>query len=235
MPSVVLHQFPPAGAMPSLSPYCWKVQMALALKGVAYEINNTLFPKKHNRNGKLPYLVWDGIGIEDSTAIVRAIDARAGEGPRLVPEDPAHAGEAHLLEDWADESLYWHAVYAKFEDDDGWSHISAALGVRFPAAARAAALMIARRDARKKLRAQGLSKRSNALVLEEFDRHLDALDRRLASARYLVGGAPTIADLAVGAMLGQLTVGMTPGYGERIAKRERLSEYLKRVLEKTAR
>ncbi len=235
MPKIVLHQFPPAGALPSLSPYCWKVQMALALKGVDYEIDNTLFPKKHNRNGKLPYLVWDGTGIEDSTAIVRAIDARASSGPRLVPDDATLAGEAHILEDWADESLYWHAVYAKFEDDDGWRHIGAALGKHFPAPARAAALLIARRDTRKKLRAQGLSKRSSTLVLEEFDRHLDALDRRLAGAQYLVGGAPTIADLAVGAMLGQLTVGLTPSYGARIAKRQRLTEYLARMVERTSR
>lgn len=67
-----------------------------------------------------------------------------------------------------------------------------------------------------------------------MDRHLDSLETRLSDRNYLVGDAVTIADLSVTAMIGQLTVGLTPAFAERIAERARLSAHLGRIFEQTA-
>jgi glutathione S-transferase len=232
MTKPILHQFPPTGNLPSLSPYCWKVQMALNLCGVEFEIANTLMARRANPAGKLPYLEWGSEGFEDSTHILRVLDERY-EHVALWPADVGSAGLVNLLEDWADESLYWHGVYAKFEDDDGWSYVKAQLGVGMNSAVRAAALLVARRDTRKKLEAQGLSSRARSLVEAEFERHLDSLEGRVTGRPYLVGDHVTAADLAVTAMVGQLTMGLTPTYGRRVAQREQLSAYLRRILDET--
>jgi glutathione S-transferase len=229
MADPILHQFPPAGELPSISPYCWKVQMALNLAGISFRIENTLMAKRANPAGKLPYLEWDGDGVEDSTQILRVIDQRS-DAVALWPTDPGPAALVDILEDWADESLYWHGVYAKFEDDDGWSYVKPALGASVSnAAMRAAATTLARRDTRSKLKSQGLSTRDRALVLGELERHLDSLETRITGRPYLVGDAITAADLAVTAMLAQLTMGLTPDWGRLIAQREQLSDYLRRV------
>ena len=221
--------------MRSLSPYCWKVQMALVAKGIEYDVLDTLNPKKANPLGKLPYLELEGRGYEDSTHIVRTLDQISHSGPRLIPNDPVLAAEADVLEDWADEALYWHGFRAKFVDEDGWRHMSAEMVKLLPAQALGViAKPMIRRDLLRKIAAQGLTRRSPERVDEELDRHLDSLETRLSGRDYLVGNTLTIADLSVTAMLGQLTVGLTPPFGERIAERERLDAYLGRVFEETA-
>ncbi|MGD8608484.1 MAG: glutathione S-transferase family protein [Myxococcales bacterium] len=221
--------------MRSLSPYCWKVEMALVAKGIDYEVFNTLNPKSANPLGKLPYLELDGRGYEDSTHIIRTIDAISDHGPRLIPRDPALASEADVWEDWADESLYWHGFRAKFVDDQGWSRLSAEMVKLLPAQfLGVVAKPLIRRDLQKKIAQQGLTRRSPEIIDEEIDRHLDSLEMRLSDRDYLVGGELSIADLAVTAMIGQLTVGLTPPVGGRIAKRSRLSAFLRRVFDQTA-
>jgi glutathione S-transferase len=221
--------------MRSLSPYCWKVEMALAVKGIDYELRNTLNPKSANRRGKLPYLEVDGRGYEDSTHIIRTIDEITEHGPRLIPRDPTLAAEADILDDWADESLYWHGFRAKFADEEGWRKMSAEMVKLLPARALGiVAKPMIRRDLLRKIAAQGLTRRSPELVDEELDRHLDALETRLFGRDYLVGDSLTLADLSVTAHLGQLTVGLTPSFGKRIAERPKLSAFLARVFEQTA-
>ena len=169
MPDVTLYQFPPTNELPSFSPFCWKVQMALRARGVPFEAVSVVLAKRVNPQGKLPYVRWDGEGLEDSSAIVRVIDERAGgDGPRLVPDDAALAGEAHILEDWADESLYFHGAYAKFADSDGWASTRPYFVASMPPALRLIAPIVARRDLLRRLSYQGMLRRAPALVAAEL-------------------------------------------------------------------
>lgn len=228
MSTVVLYQYPPVGALPSLSPFCWKAQMALRLRGVAFRVENVIVPRRVNPRGKVPYLTWNGEGIEDSTAIVRAIDART-DGPPLVPADPARAALAHVLEDWADESLYWYGVYAKFLDPGGWARVGPAIADAVPRPLRAVAPGLARVAMGRALAAQGLTRRAATLVDEEFARHVGAVDALLDGREYLAGDAVSIADLGVAPMLGQLAVGLTPRFGAVVARHPRVTAWLSRV------
>lgn len=206
--------------------------MALAARGIEFETVDTLSPKRSNPMGKLPFLELDGVGHEDSSNIVRVVDS-AGDGPQLIPQDPALAAEADILDDWADESLYWHGVRAKFVDDAGWALVKEEIAKSLPAKMLRVALPLVRRDLRHKLDVQGLTRRAPDLVDEEFDRHLDSLEQRLSGRDYLVGDSLTIADLSVAAMVGQLTVGLTPPFADRIAARKTLGAYLTRIFEET--
>lgn len=229
MNSLVLHQIPPLFGLPSFSPFCLKVQIALGLKQLPFTVANTWFAKRVNPRGKLPFLVWGEQRLEDSTAIIEALDAHPG-GARLLPEAQGPRFEAHLLEDWADESLYWHAVYAKYADDDGWARIRPAMRLAFPRILRPVAPIIARRGALSKLAANGLTRRGKELISRQFDRHLDALDSRLEGKRWLVGNEISIADVAVTAMLGQLVPVMVPAFAARVAQRSRLSALIEATL-----
>ncbi|HKE16326.1 MAG TPA: glutathione S-transferase family protein, partial [Kofleriaceae bacterium] len=111
MPDVVLHQW-------EISPFCRKVRKVLALKGVAYRTveYNGLRARGAARlspAGKLPVLDYDGERIQDSSAICDFLDGKH-PSPALVPADPEARALAHVLEDWADESLYFVEVYLRF-------------------------------------------------------------------------------------------------------------------------
>ena len=232
MTTPVLYQLPPMCGLVSLSPYCVKVQLAFAIKRVPFTVVNTLFPKVNPRN-KVPFVVWGDRKIEDSTAIVEAIDS-AGEGPKLMPADPMQLAEADILEDWADESLYWHGVQAKFQDDENWTRLRGEFARWFPAVMRPLGPMVARRQTLAKLSAQGLSRRDPALVASELRRHLDSLETRLGERTWLVGDSVSVADLSVTAMLSQLHEKLAPAIAAEIARRPLLSALMKRVFAKAA-
>jgi glutathione S-transferase len=229
---IVLYQFPPVPGLPSMSPFCVKVQMAFKRKGVDFEVVNTLFAKRHNPRGKLPFVVWEGETLEDSTAIIQAIDQR-GTGPSLVPEDPRLAADAHILEDWADESLFWYAVYARYADPEGWSQYRPQVAAVMPAAMRPLAPGVIRRSLVKKLQAHGLLTRSPELVRAEFEHHMGALSARLESGPYLLGDALCMADVAVAAMLLPHTVGIRSRFQPAIEAHPALAGYVARVCAET--
>jgi glutathione S-transferase len=222
MTTPVLYQLPPVFSLLSLSPYCAKVQLGFRLKKLEYKVVNLLFADRINPRSKLPYVVWGDRKLEDSTAILEAID-REGDAPSLIPSDPKMRAEAHLLEDWADESLYWQGVYAKFCDEAHWKLLLPEFRSHFPALLRPVGPLVARRQTLAKLDAQGLSRRAPELVRAEFCRHLDSLEARLEGRRWLVGDSMSIADVAVTAMLWQLLPEYTPWHAAKLESRTRLT------------
>jgi glutathione S-transferase len=93
------------------SPFCAKVRMALQLKGIPYRrVTVTLRKRRElfgvNPLGKVPVLVEGERAIPDSSAIVRHVEQAHG-GTSLLPDDPAARAFCSLVEDWADESLYF--------------------------------------------------------------------------------------------------------------------------------
>jgi len=229
MSDPVLYQLHPICGLLSCSPYCVKVQLALRLKGIAFTTVNTLFPKVNPRN-KVPFLVWGERRLEDSTAIIAAID-EAGSGPKLIPSDPKLRADAHILEDWADESLYWQGVRIKFALDDVWARIEPDFRLGFPAWMRLVGPTVARRQTIAKLSSQGLSRRSPELAEKELEEHLDSLQTKLDGRPWLVGESISIADVAVTAMLSQFTERVSPRHAAAIAKRPALAAMMAKVHE----
>jgi glutathione S-transferase len=93
------------------SPFCAKARICLQMKGVPYRrvtlTRKTLRDLKQlNPLGKVPVLIDRGRPIVDSSAIARHLEENHPEPP-LLPSDAAAAAYCKVLEDWADESLYF--------------------------------------------------------------------------------------------------------------------------------
>src|SRR5687768_13379899 len=111
-PSILLVQYPGDTARTTMSPPCGKVHMALALKGLAYEVRNVENPwqaKRYNPRGRVPALTCEGETVVDSSDIVAWLDRRFPE-PRLFPVAPGERAMAKIWEDWADEVLYFYLL-----------------------------------------------------------------------------------------------------------------------------
>jgi glutathione S-transferase len=98
-----------AGADPDIrfSPYCWRIRMALAHKGLEAEITPWHFTEPTLPEGadEVPVLVDNGTVITDSTAIARHLEAKYANGPSLFGGE---AGEAHanFITAWTDSVLH---------------------------------------------------------------------------------------------------------------------------------
>jgi len=187
-----------------ISPFCDKVRRAMMLKGMAWDTVEVpiLPPGKYKHispTGKFPALVIGGTVIVDSTDIIRHLDDIAPL-PRLIPTDPRDRADALILEDWADESLYffdltmrsWPQNAARFVDD--LLHIETGLKKSIMGRFIPGALS-------KVAKTQGLGRKSPAQVTAELARHYDALAAKLAGREWLVGDSISIADIAVRAMV----------------------------------
>ena len=222
---VVLHQF-------EISPFCDKVRRVLHLKGVPYEVreippSQTLLRlRRLNPAAKLPVIEHAGNVVTDSTDIVRYLE-RTWPEPRVIPEKPRDAALAHLLEDWADESLYFYEATMRFtwaDNADKWVPILARDEI---APVRALSRALVPTLVGRVVRAQGVGRKSRARVLAEVQQHVDALAGLLGDSDWLVGDALSIADIAVFAQL--FCIGGTPEGELIIGAASNVSRWMSRV------
>ena len=90
------------------SPYCWRVKMALAHKGLVWEEIPWHFTEKNRlpdpNAGTVPVLVDDGVIVSDSWKIAEYLDERYPQKPLF---DSAQArSEALLIKFWIERTIH---------------------------------------------------------------------------------------------------------------------------------
>ena len=223
MPEVTLHQW-------EISPFCGKVRKVLRHKGIAFTVRNyngLLATKAASLSpaGKLPVLDFDGERVQDSSPIVTFLESRVPQPP-LLPAAPAERALALVLEDWADESLYWIEVALRMGDPAVLPKAAELLSTGRPGWERALLTFVLRRTYPKKLKAQGIGQlqpeRVHALL---FD-HLASIEALLAAGPWLVGGTKSIADIAVSAQIDEIV--RTSPLAPRVLAYPRVRDWLVR-------
>ncbi len=200
--TVTLHQW-------EISPFCQKVAKALRYKGIAFDTvdyNGLLGSKVAglSKVGKVPVLDIDGQRIQDSTKIARYLDDAYPDTPRLYPLDLQARAQVELWEDWSDELLYFYEVYLRVNDPKALEAAAALSAAGRPTYERAIIKPLLKAALKLQIAMQGTGRMAEADVHAEFRRHLDRIELILGQTGYLVGTAPTIADFAVGAQLGEV-------------------------------
>ncbi len=223
MPDIVLHQW-------EISPFCGKVRKVLRRKNLPYRTidYNGLLATRAGRlsgTGKLPVLDYDGTRIQDSSDIVAFLEKRHPESA-LYPTDPAERAEATILEDWADESLYWYEVYLRVGYPEVRPKVVALLCKDRPSWEQSIFSVVFRRSLLKQLRGQGLGRQNRNTVETHLFNFLHALEAMLASRQWLVGSAMSIADIAVSAQLDEML--RTSVLAPRIRQHAALMQWIQR-------
>ena len=231
-PEITLVQYPGLTRGKTISPFCGKVHMTLHAKGLTYRTRNLSTPmqvKRFNPRGRVPVLIIDGETFVDSTDIVTELDRRFPD-PRLQPRDPAEWAPVKILEDWADEVLYFYDVYLRFCVPENFARMKKHLLSKLAIPARWIAPVIAVREARARTRGQGVGLKDAGVVRREFDECLDALVVLLGSGAFVAGPKLTRADIAICAVLDQLRLAiLTPDAAEAIAKHPEILDWMARV------
>lgn len=197
MTELLLHQF-------EVSPFAAKVRRALRYKGLDFEVQNyavadgSKIRKTISPSGKTPVLDHDGQRIVDSTVILRYLD-QCFPAPPILPADPALRAQAHIVEDWADESLFFYDLTMR-----GWSNnvewLKQDVLSHDKGFFRWLMGRLLPKFFKKATQAQGIGRKDAITVCSEVEAHFDAIVDLLGERCWLVGDHLTVADLAVASM-----------------------------------
>lgn len=194
---LVLHQY-------QVSPFAAKVRRCMHFKGIAFEVRNyglTGVGKvmKLSPAGKAPVLEHNGRFIADSSDIVRYIEEIFPDRP-LYPAQPRQGALAHMLEDWADESLYYYDLTMRSWPNNAiW--LADDLVIEDSGALKRLFHFLAPKIIRKQARGQGTGRKTCEAVCADVARHFEAINTLVSDKTWLVGESLSIADISVVSML----------------------------------
>lgn len=226
-----LHQF-------EISPFCDKVRRILHYKQLDYrtsEISVTAAvfgaTRRLSPAGTLPVLQSDTDRLADSSAIAIYLENRHPDARPLVPADPHRRASVLLLEDWADEVLYFYEMYYRICDPAVWRQTAPLMLHADWPMLRPLWSAVVPGAVRKKLRQQGLSRRPRQDIGQSLS-HLCADLSRMCAPGYLVGDSLTLADIAVWVQLH--CIGQAADGQQQIARHRPLTDWMQRIERETA-
>lgn len=205
---IYLYQFSRTPLLPSLSPYCLKVETWLRLAGLKYE-NVDHKMRFRSKKGQLPFIELNGEEIADSAIIIKNLSAKYNkdldDGLTTEQRNVSYAMiamlENHLI--WI--IFYWRAKYPDNVLKGYKVNLQHALGLRLPNSILNFFFKITfGRKGTKKLKAHGIGVHS-AEEIEEFGKNdLKVLSEMLDCKPFFFGDEPTTLDVVAFAVLSQL-------------------------------
>jgi glutathione S-transferase len=180
--------------MPSVSPFCIKVETYLRMADLPY-VTRGADPRK-NPKGKIPWIDDDGTRVTDSSDIIDYLKATHGD-PLDRDLTPQQRAEALLARRTIEEHLYWVLVYSRWAADEGFAQVRGVFGKFMPKFVGPFILDGIRRKLVKSLWAQGVGRHAPADIYRRGAEDLTALSVRLGDRPYLLGDQPTTVDASL--------------------------------------
>jgi glutathione S-transferase len=192
MSDLIVHHLPAAWGLPSISPFCLKLEAYLRLAEIPHRtvIDGTPFraPK-----GKLPYIEHDGRKIGDSGFIIEYLVQRFGRDPNAALS-AAERAAALALRRLIEENLYWVMVYDRWVVEANWRRFRDVVLSAIPAALRTLIAPIARRGVKRQLAGHGIGLHSEDEIHAIGLRDVGAIADFLGDKPFLMGDTPTEID-----------------------------------------
>ena len=202
------------------SPYSQKVRAVLRYKGAEFDwVDRSIKTEAEFRAlasvPTVPLLIADGkLASQDSTSMLASLETAHPE-PSTVPDDPACAGLALILEDYGDEWLN----KAMFNERWSQSPDREAAGERLlsqlfagtPPKSREGQSASIVESMSGRLPLVGAGGKNGEILRASFQRFAELLNAHLSSNLFLFGGRPSAADFSLAAQMAQLLSDPTPG------------------------
>jgi glutathione S-transferase len=225
---LVVHVIPPAWGLPSVGPFCLKLEAHLRMIDVPYRSVVDATPFKGPK-GKLPWIEHEGRTLGDSGFIIDYVNRRFERDPdaALSPEQRAIAAAFRRL---IEENLYWVMVYDRWMVDENWPITKEVVLGLIPSLARPVVAPIARRGVRKQLAGHGIGLHAREEIHAIGCRDAGAIGDFLGAKPFLMGDAPTSIDAVAYGLLANIAWSpVVSPVKDEIAKRANLSAWLERM------
>ena len=228
MSDLVVHQLPGAWGLPSISPFCLKLDVYLRIVDIPFRtvVDATPFggPK-----GKLPWIEHEGKKIGDSGFIIEYLESRFGRYPNAglsAAERAVSISMRRLIE----ENLYWAMVYDRWIVEDNWRRFRDVVLGGVPVLVRQVIAPIARRGVRRQLQGHGMGLHSRDEIHAIGRKDIGAIADFLADKPFLMGRSATEIDvIAYGILPNIMNVPIASPIKDEALKRANLVGYVERI------
>lgn len=189
---ITLYSYPGFGTVPSVSPFCIKIEAYLKLTKREYR---TVYPTNPGKapKGKLPYIEDNGRVIADSGFIIDYLKATYGDPLDDGMSAPERA-TAHAFRRLFEENLYWCGIHALWVDEANWPTTKRQVFGKAPLPLRLIFPPIARRILRKQAHGQGMTRHTSAEIYKIMLDDFTAVSAFLGDKRYFMGERPRTID-----------------------------------------
>ena len=185
---ITLYQFPASRDLPSLSPYCLRVETYLKMAGIEYDNEFVRNPGKAPK-GKLPYISDGGMLVADSTLIIDHLERvhNPNFGVELTEEQK---NLSHALERMVMEYTCWSILWTRWETQPGWSRLGPLFFGAMPWYLKAWLPKMVRKKMISALSCQGFSRHSESEIKEILHKDLSVLSSVLGDKPYFLVTRP---------------------------------------------
>lgn len=192
-----LHQYPAIWGLPSLSPFCIKVEMYLRKQNIPYQ---TVVEKNPARGpkGKMPFIRDGELAIPDSSFILQHLHAKQ---MRQEQRDPQLEAKSLAFQRMIEEHLYFVLLYSRWIDPVGWEVLKRDFVSLFPPFIGLPFLHFLRSRLEKQAYQQGLGRHSQSEVYELGKQEIQALAVFLGEKKYFLGDEFSALDATAYAFL----------------------------------
>ncbi len=197
-----LHRSPPAWGVPSISPFCLKLESYLRMVGIPYTVKPANL--KEAPKGKVPYIQEDGVLLGDSQLIIEHLQRQHGD-PLDAGLGAQEAALGHLARRTLEESTYWHIAYMRWASEEGFSVFRVTFESFFPPEVAARVVPMLRQRNLDALQAQGLGRHRPEEILEMGKADISAVAALLGDKPFLLGERPTSFDATVYGFITSIT------------------------------
>lgn len=188
-----LYGWPPMFDLPGPSPYVLKADIQMQMFGAPF--TRAIAELDSVAKGKAPYVVDDGVLIEDSSFIRMHFEKKLG---RDLDEGltPMQRGQAWAVERLLEDRLALIMVCERWLDDANFLKGPAQFFASVPEAMRAQVYSQARSYAETSMKGHGVGRHSREERLVLAERDIAAVSAMLGEGPFLFGATPTAADAA---------------------------------------
>lgn len=224
-PKVILHQFPPATNLPSLSPFCLKLETFLRMNKIPYE---NVHSYKVGKKGKMPWIEYKGERIPDSNFIIEYLN-KTFEIDMDKDLGKSEKAQSRALKVMMEENTSFTLTYSRWIDEyNEWKKINASHQKGFGFTVN---FKMSQRKARSVLDHQGIGRHSKEEIYRIAEKDLRALSDYLGEKPYVMGAEATTVDCtAFGLLANILHAGLETPLS-KLVKEEltNLGEYVDRL------
>jgi glutathione S-transferase len=203
---VYLYQFSRTPVIPSLSPFCLKVETWLRMNQVAYE-NVDHKMGLRSKKGQLPFIELNGEEIADSGIIIEELGKRFNKNldEKLTSEQRCLSYTTIAM---IENELFWVLYWWRCKHPDRFLkgtqwNVQQSLGSKVPNSILNFIFKMKFRRGLNKVKAQGLGVHKPEEIEEKGRKDLQVLSDLLADKDYFFGSEPTLVDAVAFSVLTQ--------------------------------
>lgn len=202
MPQLKVYHLPGMWGLPSVSPFCLKLDAFLRMSGIEHESRTAGTPFGAPKR-KAPWIEHNGMALGDSALIISYLKSHFGVDPD-AQLSPAQRGQGVAIQRLVEENLYWAMVHDRWIKPENWALLKGSVLSRVPALLRTILAPLARRGVRKQIIGHGLGLHSAAEITAIATRDIEALAAMLGDQPFFFGDHPTETDAAVYSLLANI-------------------------------